>query len=240
MTRSEQVQLSVDDGSEMRAYVAHPDGSGPHPGLIVFMEALGVNDQIRGVADRWAAQGYVAVAPDLFHRTQPGFESDVLDMTVLMPLIRSLTTDGLLADARATHAWLAGRDDVDASRIAAVGFCLGGRAAYLANSALPLAASISYYGGSIAPGLLDRAAALHGRQLCFWGGKDANIPPEQHRAVTDALRAAGKSFVDVEFSDANHGFFNEQVADRYNAAAAHASWAMGLAFVQDALGRASS
>jgi carboxymethylenebutenolidase len=234
MPQTEYADLTTDDGA-MRAFVARPDGPGPHPGLLVFQEALGVNAQIRGVAERWAREGYVAIAPEMFHRVAPGFEESVLDMGVLMPLLKSLTTDGLAADARAAHAWLAARDDVDASRIAAVGFCMGGRAAYVANSELPLAASISYYGGSIAPALLDRAARLHGPQLFFWGGRDTNIPPEQHRAVVDAVRAAGKRFVDVEFSEANHGFFNEQIPGRHDPAAAAQSWALSVAFLRSTL-----
>jgi carboxymethylenebutenolidase len=234
MPQTEYVDLTTDDGA-MRAFVAYPDGPGPHPGLLVFQEAVGVNAQLRGVAERWAREGYVAVAPELFHRVAPGFEASVLDMSVLMPLIRSIKTEGLVADARAAHAWLAARDDVDAARIAAVGFCMGGRAAYVANSELPLAASISYYGGSIAPGLLDRAARLHGPQLFIWGGRDKNIPPEQHRAVTDAVRAAGKRFVDVEFSEADHGFFNEQIPGRHDPAAAAQSWALSVAFLAQTL-----
>ena len=123
------------------------------------------------VADRYAALGFVAVAPDLFHR-----------------------------------------------------------AAYLANSEVRLAAAISYYGGGIAPALLDRAARLHGPHLFFWGGRDPGIPPEKRRAVADAVRDAGKRFVDVEFSDAEHGFFNVELA-RGNPRAARESWALGHAFL---------
>lgn len=232
------VTLAVDDGTEARAYVARPPGAGPHPGLILIMEACGVNSQIRGVAQRYAAQGYVVIAPDMFHRVEPGFESSVMDWNVLKPLVMSLTTDGFVSDTKAAYGWLMSQSDVDSSKIASVGFCLGGRAAYLANSELPLAASVSYYGGGIAPNLLDRAPRLHGPQLFFWGGKDANIKPEHTRAVADALRAAGKTFVNVEFSDANHGFFNEQVADRYHPSAARESWAIAVRFLEDALGTA--
>jgi dienelactone hydrolase len=76
---------------------------------------------------------------------------------------------------------------------------------------------------------------LHGRQLFFWGGKDANITPEHTRAVADACRAAGKTFVSVEFSDAHHGFFNEQVAERHHPAAAAESWELSVRFLQDSL-----
>jgi len=200
ITESTRMKLSVADGTEMGAYVSRPRDAGRHPGIIVFQEALGVNPQIRGVADRYAALGFVAVAPDLFHRVRRGYEANAIVMEELMPLVN----------------------------------CMGGRAVYIANSELPLAAAISYYAGAVAPSLLDRAGSMHGPHLFFWGGRDKGIPPEQHRAVADAYRAAGKDFVDVEFSDCDHAFFNEQ-ADRYSHAAAKQSWAMGLAFLADAL-----
>lgn len=237
--RTDRVTLAVDDGTSMGAYVATPAVAKRAPGMILIPEALGVNEQMRGLTDRWASEGFVSICPDVFHRKSPGFESEQLDMTTLMPLIRSLTMDGLISDVRASFEWLRTQADVDATKICAVGFCLGGRAVYLANSELPLAAAISYYGGGIAPALLDRAPRLHAPHLFFWGGKDANITPEQHRAVSDALRAAGRTFVDVEFFEANHGFFNERLPERYHPQAAKQSWALGLEFVRDAIGAAS-
>lgn len=234
----EWVTLAVDDGTEARAFVARPSGAGPHPGLLLIMEALGVNAQIRGVARRYAEQGFLVIAPDVFHRIAPGFETSVFEPEKFMPFIRSLTTEGMISDTRAAHGWLASQGDVDRSTITALGFCLGGRAAYLANSELPLAASVSYYGGGIAQSLLDRAPKLHGPQLFFWGGKDTGITPEHIRAIADALRAAGKSFVNIEFSDAGHGFYNEEIAGRHHAASARESWAIALRFLNDAVGRA--
>jgi carboxymethylenebutenolidase len=230
-----QVTLTPDDGGEMHAYVSHQSKAGPHPGILVLQEALGVNSQIRGVADRYAELGFVAVAPDLFHRIKPGYEADTIVTEEVMPLVQALTTEGLISDVTAAFEWITSEGKVSAVQTAAVGYCMGGRAAYLANSALPLGAAISYYGGRIAPTLLDRASTLHASQLFFWGGKDLGIPPEQHRAVIDALRVAKKEFVDVEFSECGHAFFNEQT-DRYNAAAAHQSWAIGIAFLEEELG----
>lgn len=233
---SKRITLAVNDGTEMSAYVSFPPGETVRPGILVLQEALGVNSQIRALADRYADLGFVAVAPDLFHRTSPGYEATEFHMDTVMPLVRSLTTDGIIADVHSAHGWLTLQASVQPDQSAAVGFCMGGRAAYLANSAVRLGAAISYYGGSIAPGLLDRAASLNAPHLFFWGGKDKGIPPEQRRAVADALTDAGKSFVNVEFSECNHGFFNEQWTERYNANAARQSWAMGMAFLQDALG----
>ncbi len=233
---SKRITLALADGTEMGAYVSAPQGKGSRPGILVFHEALGVNAQIRGVADRYAELGFVAIAPDLFHRRNPGFEAKDMDVDKVMPIVRLLTTDGIIADATAAYNWLTLQGSVLPEHCAAVGFCLGGRAAYLANSVLKLGAAISYYAGSIAPTLLDRAASLHAAHLFFWGGKDKGIPAEQRRAVADALTESEKAFVNVEFSECNHGFFNEQWSERYNAAAARQSWAMGVAFLEDGLG----
>ena len=119
--QTEWVALDVDGGgAPMRAHVTRPAGEGPHPGLLLFQEALGVGPQLRGVAARLAAHGLVVIAPELYHRTAPGFEHETLDMAVLMPLIRSMTTDGMVADARAAYGWLVSQQDVDAGRVAAL------------------------------------------------------------------------------------------------------------------------
>jgi carboxymethylenebutenolidase len=234
MNAPNRVTINVADGTEMSAYVSHPRRTGPAPAILLFQEALGVNVQIRSVADRYAALGFVAVAPELFHRFAPGFETQTFDREAIMPMIHKLTIDGMIADVVATYQWAATQPDIRKDKIAAVGYCMGGRAVYLANSEVPLAAAISYYGGGIAPDLLDRAANLHGPHLFFWGGRDPGIPPEKRRAVADAVRDAGKRFVDVEFSDAEHGFFNLEV-ERGNPRAADESWALGCAFLENAL-----
>ena len=84
---------------------------------------------------------------------------------------------------------------------------MGGRVSFLANSALPLKAAISFYGGGIVPALLPRAAQQHGPILFFWGALDSHIPKEHIRAIIDAMQEAKKTYVNVEFSDADHGFF---------------------------------
>ncbi len=234
MTAPNRVNIRVADGTDMSAYVARPRGNGPFPSILVFQEALGVNAQMRRVADRYAALGFVAVAPELFHRFAPGFETQTFDRDAIMPMIQKLSVDGMIADVVATYKWAAAHPDIRKDKIAAVGYCMGGRAVFLANSEVPLAAAISYYGGGIAPDLLDRASQLHGPHLFFWGGLDPGIPPEKRRAVADAVREAGKRFVDVEFSDAQHGFFNVEI-DRGNPRAADESWALGCAFLENAL-----
>lgn len=229
------ITLNVPDGTQMAAYTARPEGAGPYRGLLVLQEAFGVNHYIRDVAERFAIQGYVAVAPELFHRTAPGFEGSYDDFGVAMPHVRATTVEGMTADLHAAYHWLHKEPGVDGDRIASVGFCMGGRASFLADAVLPLQAAISFYGGGIAPGLLDRAPHLRGPLLMFWGGEDEHIPVAQRRAVADALDQHSKPFTYVEFSEAGHGFFcNERPSFEPRAAAQ--AWALTLAFLDAHLG----
>lgn len=227
----QKVSLQVSDGTKMDAYVARPDDQSVHHGILVFQEAFGVNSHIRNVTDRLAQQGYIAIAPELFHRTGPGFEGDYNDFNSVMPHINALTPEGIAADVTAGFQWLKDQKNVQADHIFAVGYCMGGRVAFAANALLPLRAAVSYYGGGIAPALLDRVQALHGPMLFFWGELDKHIPPEQRAAVTDALKSHNKTYVNVEFSDADHGFFCDE-RKAYQPKASAQSWALMLEFLK--------
>lgn len=226
------VELKVSGSNPMRAYISRPSGKEPHPGLIVFQEAYGVNAHIRNVTDRFAAQGYIAIAPELFHRTAPaGFEGNYKDFSSVEPHYRAYTNEGGEADIRAAYEWLHSNGDVKVNQISCAGFCLGGRVAFLANSVVPMRSAVSFYGGGIAPGLLDRASKLHGPALLIWGGLDRHITAQHRKAVTDALAAAHKQFVNVEFSNADHAFFCDDRA-AYEPNAARQSWALTLEFLR--------
>jgi carboxymethylenebutenolidase len=227
---SEWVELAAADGTSMRAYVAAPAGA-PSRGLLVFQEAFGVNAHIRDVADRFAAQGYLAIAPELFHRTAPGFDCAYTDFAKAQPQLQSITEGGLDADARAAYGWL---EKKVGDNIASVGYCLGGRASFVANSGLALKAAVSYYGGRI-PTVLHRAPALAGPMMFFWGGLDHHIPEEQHQQVIKGVREANKTCVDVVFSNADHGFFCDARASFHQDSAAQA-WALTLAFLDSYCG----
>ena len=228
---NEFVELSVNDGTRMRAYVARPKTSGPLPGILVMQEAFGINSHIRDVTNRLAKEGYVAIAPELFHRTGPGFEGDYTNFPSVMPYMKALTIAGEEADVRAASGWLQSQPDVDQSKLFSVGFCMGGRISVLANTILPLRASVSFYGGSIVAELLDRLPQMHSRVLFFWGGLDKHIPVEQRQKVLDTLRANRKSYVNVDFSDADHGFFCDQRAS-YQPEAAKQAWTLMLEFLR--------
>jgi len=234
-TSSEYVTLSVDDGSIMRAYVARPAGK-PRGGLIVCQEIFGINSHIRSIADRFAKEGYLSIAPELFHRSGPGFESGYDDLAPGIGHMQQLTDAGLAADIRAAFDWLQNATESKKLPTAAIGYCMGGRIATLAAMTVPIVCGVSYYGGGIAPspfnpGLLDRLKEVNAPMLFFWGGLDGFIKPEHVKMVTDGMRAANKPFANVEFSDADHGFFCD-VRGSYNANAASQAWPMTLAYLQ--------
>jgi carboxymethylenebutenolidase len=227
---TEWVTLQVSDGTTMRAYVARPD-SKPKAALLVMQEAFGVNSHIRDVTERFAREGYLSIAPELFHRTGEAVECSYTDFATVMPHFSAVTDAGQTADIQAAHAWLAQSN----LPISAIGYCMGGRAAFLAGLTVPLACTISYYGGGIAPSpyfpaLIDRMEELAAPILLVWGGLDQGLGLDKTRVVEDALRAANKPHVNITFSYADHGFFCDARA-QHNAQASAEAWALTLAFL---------
>lgn len=228
---SEKVALSVADGSSMEAFVARPSGTGPFPGLLLFQEAFGVNFHIRDVAQRFAREGLQVIAPELFHRTAPaGLEIPYDDFPQASPHLKALTPEAIKLDVRAAYDWLTAQPNVRRERIACIGFCVGGRVSFLANASLPLQAAVSFYGGGIAPSLLGEVPNLHATMLFFWGGLDKHIGQDQIRPLMDTCNRIGKAFVNVEISNADHGFFCD-ARPSYNREAAELAWKLTLSFL---------
>jgi carboxymethylenebutenolidase len=240
--QTEWVNLSVSDGTKMRTYVAQPARS-PRAALLVFPEIFGINSHIRDIAERFARQGYLAVAPELFHRSGPGFECGYSEAEIGQGIghMQQVKPEGLEADIKAAFEYAK-----DASRnlpVGCVGFCMGGRVATVASIVAPLACGISFYGGGIGPGpfgpgMLDQLAQLQAPMLFLWGGKDAHIPLDSVDKVIAAMRAAAKPYTTVEFSEAEHGFFCDQRGS-YNAAAAAVAWPMALAYLENKTAKAA-
>lgn len=231
------IQLNVQDGTRMQCYTASPGGNGPFPAIIVFQEAFGVNHHIRSLCDRFAAEGYVAVAPEFYHRTAaPGFEAPYTDFSVIAPHAQATSEQTLEADIRAVWNWLQNNDSVRHDAIVCTGYCMGGRASFIANCILPFRAAVSYYGGRIAPDVMKRAPELHAPMLFFWGGLDKHITKETIASIIQEMDAAAKPYTNVVISDADHGFFCDERAS-YNADAAQEAWAMTLKFLETKLAR---
>lgn len=230
---SERVQIPQPGAQAFGGYLARPEAGGPYPAVVVYMEIFGVNSHIRDVTERVAREGYVAIAPDYFHRTGPGVELgyDDAGMAAGMKLLGGLSADEMIADARATLAYLRGRDDVKGDAIGAMGFCIGGHMTYLTACTTDVQAAAAFYGGGIAapkgPGgaesTVSRTPGIQGRILCLFGGQDAMIPQDQVDRVRQAIADAGVRGEVVVYDDADHGFFCDQRAT-WNEQAAADAW----------------
>jgi carboxymethylenebutenolidase len=229
--RTERLEIPV-EGGRMGAYLARPADATPRPGVIVWMEIFGVNSHIRDVTERVAREGYLALAPDFFHRSFPGLDVgyDEKGMEVGMKGLAALDADQMIADARAAVAQLRGMPGCT-GKLGAMGFCIGGHMTYLTACETDVAAAASFYGGGIAapkgpggkPSTLSRTPKLGGKLLCLFGGKDALIPLAQVDAVRKALADAKKRHEVVVYDAADHGFFCDQRAT-YHAASAQDAW----------------
>lgn len=229
---TERLDVPADDGTSVGLYIARPEGS-PRGGIIVLQEIFGVNPHIRDVTERFAREGYLAAAPDLFHRQGTWYEGSYTDFAPSRERANQASQDNIRADLRATHAWLAKQLPAIAARIASIGFCMGGRQSFVANGVLPLACAVSFYGSNIPP-LGELAASQSGPFMAVWGGLDKGIDLAQRRAVFDLLNGANKPFVDITFSDADHGFFCD-MRSHYQPVAARQAWALVKAFFDEHL-----
>lgn len=231
--RSEWVEVRADDGTDLGLWVARPEGAEARPGILVFHEVYGVDPHVRDVARRLAGEGYVAAAPDLFHRTAPRFEGSYEDPEAARAQARRGTAEGIAADGSAAYRWLTTQGGVPQDRVGALGFGMGGAIAWRANAGLPLRAAISFYGARIAD-LLDLAPHLHAPMLLFWGGLDPHVAAGERARIAAALKEYDRAYVECEFSFADHGFFCDARGEHDPAAAAQA-WALTRAFLAEAL-----
>ena len=225
--------LRVEDGTEMDAYIAFSEGAKAAPAIIVLQEAFGVNHHIRTITERLCKEGYAAIAPELFHRSARRVEVSYTDFASAKPHYQSITQEGLTADLKAAYTWLQQQSNVVHEKIGSIGFCLGGRVSFLANTILPLSAAVSYYGGGLDT-MAGEAVHMHAPHLFYWGGKDAHITQEKIDTIINAVKAAGKDYINTVISYADHGFNCDERAS-YNAMAAKEAWAATLAFFENRL-----
>ena len=230
MAATRTLELATPDG-HMAVYEAVPEGEA-RGAVIVVQEAFGVNDHIEDVARRFAAEGYHAVAPALFHRAGGGV-APYDDFSAIMPLFAGVSDDTVLADIDATIAHLHAAGFADGS-IGIVGFCFGGRATFLVSLRRAIGAGVGFYGGGITSGsqgmagpLDAEAAGLQTPWLGLFGDEDAMIPVE---GVEDLRAALGNASVPTEicrYEGAGHGFHCD-ARDSYHEAAAVDGWRRAL------------
>jgi carboxymethylenebutenolidase len=216
---SKVVKLQASDGHELDAYAAEPDGK-PWGGLVVIQEIFGVNQHIRSVADRFAQEGFYAVAPALFDRVQPNLELTDAgeDMQKGMAAAQKINIDDAVKDVDAALRYAARETGKPAG---VVGYCYGGTLAWLSATRLAPAAAVGYYGGHIA-----RFAGEKPRVpvMLHFGKHDNHIP----QADVAKVQAAHPE-VEIYWYDAGHAFNNDTRAS-YNEEAATEAMARTLAF----------
>jgi len=188
----------------------------------VIQEAFGLNDHMKDVTRRIAAEGYTALAPDMFWRGGKGRAVKYDELPAAIGMMQQLKDDEVVADLRGAIAWLEKQPSVRADRIAITGFCMGGRISYLAACELPdkIRAAVPFYGGGIP---VDKTAKLRSPVLAFFGEKDAFIPLESVEALKTEAKKHGKQVEVVVYPGADHGFFCNERAS-YQAAAAKDAW----------------
>ena len=236
--RTEMESLATADGL-MPAYVCRPAGSGPHPAVIVVMEAFGLNAHIKDVVERIAREGYVAIAPDLFYR----FGSPIVpyeDVPRAIGYIQKFDDAVLMAELGVVIQHLKSRPDVRGNRIGITGFCVGGRIAFLTacRHATAIKVAVPFYGGGIAADTptapINLAAHIQCPVLCFFGESDRMIPMDQVRRVDETLKRLKKTAEVKVFKGVGHGFFcNERSS--YDAGAAQTAWATTLVWLANYL-----
>lgn len=227
------------DGEDMKVYVAVPEGKGPFPAVVVIQHQGGVDEFIEEMTQRVASAGYVGVAPDLYHRDPPDCKDDA-------PTRRGRLRDvTVVKDVNATVDFLKGHRGVDGERLGIVGFCMGGRVAYLMAAANPsFKAAADYYGGgTMVPwgegqSPFDRTAEIHCPLIGLFGEEDADPSPADMRKLDAELTKQGKVHEFHSYPGANHAFMNRR-GNRYHAEGDRDSWPKTLAFFEKYLGRVS-
>ncbi|QEE39981.1 MULTISPECIES: dienelactone hydrolase family protein [unclassified Methylobacterium] len=232
-----EVKIPAADGP-MPAYRAVPNGAGPFPIVLVIEEIFGVHEYIKDICRRLAKAGYCAVAPELYARQ--GDLSTMTDPKIIIRDIISKTPDAQwIGDLDATAAWAASAAKGDAGRLGVMGWCRGGRDAWLyAAHRRDLKAAVAWYGPlggdrtAIQPRTAgDVAAEIHAPLLALYGGADTGIPPASAEEARDKARQAGRSVELVIYPDAPHGF-HADYRPSYRKDAAEDGWTRALAFLK--------
>jgi carboxymethylenebutenolidase len=224
--------VTAHDDGKFEAYCAVPEGEGPWPGVVLFQEIFGINDNMRGLAEKVAGAGHVALVPDMFWRLEARFErKDESGLADGMALVQRFDWERGGADIASTLAHLRTMPECS-GRVGGVGFCFGGVLAYLfAATARPDGkgpdAAVSYYGSGV-HGMLNLADRIECPIMFHYGERDPFIPTDQIDEVEAAM--AGRSTVEFHRYDAGHAFSNWDAPSMYNQPAADVAWARTLDF----------
>ena len=238
----------------MRVFVGLPDGPGPSPGVVVAQNAGGLNPYLQGVVRDLAAGGYSAVAPDLFHRQH----DDILEQVAKLPAghpdripltlskVQKLNDEEIMADIAGASDLLRSLPEAEGEHIAIIGFCMGGRIAFMAPArGASFQAAVMFYGAGITnsrdggPTTLGSAPGISCPLLGFFGDDDQNPSPTHREEISKELTKLGKHHEFHHYAGAKHGFMevsNPSLPGAYHEEAARDAWSKMLAFFAEHLG----
>jgi carboxymethylenebutenolidase len=211
------IMIDAADRGSFAAYLALPAGTETAPGMLVIQEIFGVNANIRALCDAYAAEGYIAVAPDLFWRQEPGLQLDPgTDMAKAFALYKEFSETKGVEDLIATLAWLRAHPRCN-GKAGAVGYCLGGKLAYLVATRSDIDATVGYYGVGI-EGSLGEAGAITRPLMLHVAEKDGFCPPEAQAKLREGLAPITHVTLHT-YPGVDHAFARKG-GDHYDAAAA--------------------
>jgi len=222
----EKLTLNAEDGHRLSAYRATPSGT-PRGALVIVQEIFGVNAHIRSVADSYAADGYVSLAPALFDRVEPGFETGYTqdDIDRGRTIRGKVGWDQMVMDTKAAVRELA----KGGTKVGIVGYCMGGSMAWLASTRIDgLSAAVGYYGGAVADFATENPRCP---VLLHFGETDASIPKEHW----DKVRAAHPEVPTHIYPGAGHGFSCD-ARGSYHEASAKLARERTIAFLRQHVG----
>lgn len=234
------VDVPTSDGTA-DAYLVRPDGDGPFPAVLVFMDAFGLRPRLAEMAERIASRGYLVLVPNLFYRAGRAPLTDLSGLAdpeqrgaifgQLMPFIRALTPEVIRRDAGAYLDFLAARHDVASGPVAITGYCMGGMNALRAIEAYPdrIAALASFHAGRVVTDAPDSphlgVGSVTGELYFAHADRDQSMTADQIATLEKALAAAGVTYRSEVYPGAHHGFtmadtamYDEQATERHWAA----------------------
>ena len=215
-------------GGNTRGYLATPkQGSGP--GVIIIQEWWGLVDHIKDLCDRFAQEGFVALAPDLYHGKSTKSPDEAGRLMMAMRI------DEAERDLTAAAQYLLTLDSTTSDKVGVVGFCMGGALSlYTATKNPQVGAAVVFYGGhpKVKPDLPNLQAPVLG----LYGEKDRSVTPASAHELERQVKALGKQIEVIVYPGADHGFFNDMRPEVYNAEAAADAWRRTLAFLRENLG----